>query len=165
MIMLITLQICGIFYVFTNYHVLFYVTVMILTFMKDRIRQLQEALNLSGRKFSASVGQSPEWSRTIKKTIGADVLGNILRIYPQVNIFWLIYGDGEMFKEENISNESTTIANNDYRLICDELRHDNKGLREENKNLRDLLLKEMQKNQELLIENTQLKLKNGLSKK
>ena len=131
--------------------------------MKERIKQLHDALGLSGRKFSTSVGQSPEWSRTINKNFGVDVLGKILRTYPQINSQWLIYGEGDMFVgEETVSQETqktNEVINNDYRLICDELRHDNKSLREENKNLRDLLLKEMQKNQELLIENTQLKVK------
>ena len=72
-------------------------------------------------------------------------------------------GEGEVFLEGDSTNSNqaplNTIINNDYKLICDELRHDNKSLRDENKSLRDLLLKEMQKNQELMIENTQLKLK------
>ncbi|MGL4852545.1 MAG: hypothetical protein ACRC3Z_07880 [Phocaeicola sp.] len=132
--------------------------------MRERVHQLIEALRVSGREFCASIGQSPSWSRTINKTIGVDVLGNILRKYPQVNILWLIYGEGEMFQEKeatpvNPEATSTFSVNNDYRLICEELRHDNKELREENKNIRELLLKEMQKNQELLIENTQLKVK------
>ena len=132
--------------------------------MKERIKLLHEALGLSGRKFSTSVGQSPEWSRTMNKTFGVDVLGNILRIYPQVNIYWLVFGEGVMFTNEQlneVSQTANTIINNDYKLICDELRHDNKSLRDENKSLRDLLLKEMQKNQELMIENTQLKLKSS----
>ena len=59
--------------------------------MKERIKQLHDALGLSGRKFSTSVGQSPEWSRTINKNFGVDVLGKILRTYPQINSQWLIY--------------------------------------------------------------------------
>lgn len=132
--------------------------------MRDRIKALHTALGLSGRGFSTSIGQSAEWSRTINKTIGVDVLGNILRIYPSVNVYWLINGEGEMFQDgernTTISKEKDSLSvNNDYRLICEELRYDNKSLREENKSIRELLLKEMQKNQELLIENTLLKVK------
>lgn len=130
--------------------------------MKERIKLLHEALGLSGRKFSTTVGQSPEWSRTIKKTIGVDILGRILRTFPQVNYKWVIYGEGPILNEESdikINEEQTPIEaiNQDYKLICNELRYDNKELRQENKKLRESLLEQMEKNQELLIENTQLK--------
>ena len=139
--------------------------------MRERIKLLHEALGTSGREFSASVGQSPSWSRTIGKTIGVDILANILTAYPQVNYKWVIYGEGSMFNtesdiEENEEKQSPSEPiNADYRLICNELRYDNKNLRDENKNLRDLLLKEMQKNQELFIENTQYKVKEAASEK
>ena len=92
--------------------------------MKERIKQLHDALGLSGREFSTSVGQSPGWSRTINKTIGVDVLSNILRRYPQINSQWLIYGEGNMFVGvETVSQETektNEVINIDYRLICDE---------------------------------------------
>ena len=133
--------------------------------MKNRIKELCKALNTSGRAFSLSIGQSEAWSRTIGKSISSDVIVNILTVYPSINIHWLVMGEGEVFLEGDSTNSNqaplNTIINNDYKLICDELRHDNKSLRDENKSLRDLLLKEMQKNQELMIENTQLKLKSS----
>lgn len=131
--------------------------------IKERIQLLIKGLNISGRAFSLSIGQSDSWSRTIGKTIGADVIGNILLRYPEVNVHWLITGNGDMFSsnDENTASDKATpyYLNNNYKELYEEVRKDNKDLREENKKLRDALLEQMNKNQELIIENSQLKAK------
>lgn len=131
--------------------------------IKERIHLLIKELNMSARAFSLSIGQSDSWSRTIGKTIGADVISNILRTYPEVNVRWLITGNGEMFSSnsENMTSDTTAphYLNNNYKELYEEVRKDNKDLREENKKLRDALLEQMNKNQGLIIENSQLKAK------
>lgn len=131
--------------------------------MRDRIQELVKALKISGREFNKNIGQSNSWNRTIGKTIGVDIASNILTIYPQVNINWLIKGEGEMFIEEveesdNLLKDNPTgyQINKDYRAICEDLRNDNKDLRDENRKLRDTLLELMYKNEKLMIENAQL---------
>ncbi len=37
--------------------------------------------------------------------IGSDKIHNIIRVYPDINIHWLITGEGEMLKDNNIINE------------------------------------------------------------
>jgi hypothetical protein len=36
-----------------------------------------------------------------RASIGSDVIENILRIYPQLNVVWLLTGKGSMLKEES----------------------------------------------------------------
>lgn len=118
---------------------------------------------MSARAFCKSIGQSEGWAKNIGKGIGTDVVNNILLTYPQVSMAWLVNGEGEMFTRNDINtvaDESTVhYLNNNYKELYEEVRKDNKDLREENKRLRESLLEEMQKNQSLIIENSQLKAK------
>ena len=128
--------------------------------IKERIQVLIEALEVSGREFCKSIGQSNSWNRTIGKNIGTDIVVKILSTYPQVNINWLVLGEGEIFID-NSTNElreapSKLYFNKNYEAMFEELRLDNKDLREENKKLRDTLLEQMYKNEKLMIENAQL---------
>ena len=128
--------------------------------IKERIQVLIQALGISGREFCKSIGQSDSWNRTIGKSIGTDIVVKILTTYPQVNINWLILGEGEKFIDIN-ANElreapSKLYFNKNYEAMFEELRLDNKDLREENKKLRESLLEQMYKNEKLMIENAQL---------
>lgn len=128
--------------------------------IKERIQTLIEALDVSGREFCKSIGQSNSWNRTIGKNIGTDIVVKILSTYPQVNINWLVLGEGDIFIE-NSTNElreapSKLYFNKNYEAMFEELRLDNKDLREENKKLRESLLEQMYKNEKLMIENAQL---------
>ena len=131
--------------------------------IKERIQTLIEALDVSGREFCKSIGQSNSWNRTIGKNIGTDIVVKILSTYPQVNINWLVLGEGDIFIE-NSTNElreapSKLYFNKNYEAMFEELRLDNKDLREENKKLREALLEQMYKNEKLMIENAQLQAK------
>ena len=131
--------------------------------IKERIQVLIEALEVSGREFCKSIGQSNSWNRTIGKNIGTDIVVKILSTYPQVNINWLVLGEGEIFID-NSTNElreapSKLYFNKNYEAMFEELRLDNKDLREENKKLREALLEQMYKNEKLMIENAQLRAK------
>lgn len=131
--------------------------------IKERIQVLIEALGISGREFCKSIGQSNSWNRTIGKNIGTDIVVKILSTYPQVNINWLILGEGDIFIENQPSElrdePNRLYFNKNYETICEELRLDNKDLRAENKQLRESLLELMYKNEKLIVENAQLRAK------
>lgn len=131
--------------------------------IKERIQTLIKALNLSGREFCKSIGQSDSWNRMIGTTIGLDIVRTILRTYPNININWLVLGEGEIFIENTpteLRERSTKLYfNKNYETLFEELRLDNKDLREENKKLRESLLDLMYKNEKLMVENAQLRAK------
>ncbi|NNL16846.1 MAG: hypothetical protein HKO81_09440, partial [Flavobacteriaceae bacterium] len=59
---------------------------------------------LSARQFDLSIGASNGYTLRMKKnraSIGSDVIENILRIYPQLNVVWLLTGEGAMLKEKS----------------------------------------------------------------
>lgn len=67
--------------------------------LKERVKQFLEYKHLGQRAFELSVGLSNGYVNSIRKGLGADKLENILRVYPELNREWLLYGEGDMIKE------------------------------------------------------------------
>lgn len=58
---------------------------------------------LSARQFDISIGAGNGYTLRMKKnnaSIGSDVIESIIRIYPQLNVEWLLTGEGEMLKKD-----------------------------------------------------------------
>ena len=69
----------------------------------DRLMQFIQHAGLSARQFDLSIGASNGYTLRMKKnnaSIGSDVIENILRIYPQLNVVWLLTGEGTMLTAE-----------------------------------------------------------------
>ncbi|MCX2719534.1 hypothetical protein [Lentiprolixibacter aurantiacus] len=69
----------------------------------DRLMQFISHAGLSARQFDISIGAANGYTLRMKKnraSIGSDVIENIVRTYPQLNVAWLITGEGEMLKPE-----------------------------------------------------------------
>lgn len=79
--------------------------------IKGRLLRYIEAIGSNPRKFSISIGKSDGYIRTIKGSIGSDIIGDILRVYPSLNIYWLIIGEGEMLLSKDNSNVNYTEIN------------------------------------------------------
>lgn len=65
--------------------------------VRDRLIALCEALELSRREFSISIGRTSTYVTSLNNDITSGVLNDISITYPQVNIMWLITGKGEKF--------------------------------------------------------------------
>lgn len=64
---------------------------------------------LSARQFDISIGASNGYTLRMKKnsaSIGSDVIENIIQTYPQLNLIWLITGEGEMLNPHRTVIES-----------------------------------------------------------
>ena len=56
---------------------------------------------LSARQFDLSIGASNGYTLRMSKnraSIGSDVIENILKTYPDLNVVWLLTGEGPMLK-------------------------------------------------------------------
>lgn len=68
----------------------------------DRLIQFIKYVGVSARQFDLSIGASNGYTLRMKKnnaSVGSDVIENILQVYPNLNVEWLITGEGEMLKE------------------------------------------------------------------
>lgn len=69
----------------------------------DRLMQFIKYSGLSARKFDLSIGASNGYTLRMSKnraSIGSDVLENILKAYPDLNVAWLLTGEGAMLKSQ-----------------------------------------------------------------
>lgn len=108
----------------------------------NRLSQLCKELKISERKFSKSIGKSPSYISSLNKDITSEVLHNISVVYEQVNIMWLISGEGEMLHSNSSNQENISFADliNEYRLDIKELNNQVKELEKQKAELEQQLL-------------------------
>lgn len=67
--------------------------------VKERLIDFIESKRLTIKSFQESIGVSGSYVANISQGIGASVLDRISKVYPELNIDWLLHDDGEMIKE------------------------------------------------------------------
>lgn len=75
---------------------------------QDRLFKLADTLEPSRREFQEKIGKSCAYIANIKNP-SRRALKLIKEAYPQVNIDWIITGQGEMFVEGTTFNVNTTF--------------------------------------------------------
>lgn len=69
--------------------------------IKDRILQFVKFKKLSARQFSLSIEQDRSYLSTMSQDIRAGVVVKILVTYPEINMEWLLLGNGEMLNQDH----------------------------------------------------------------
>lgn len=92
--------------------------------MQRRLCLLCDALGVSNREFSRKIGKSDNYIATINIDITVGVVNNIYTAFPQINLYWLITGEGEILQKEPLSEELSSY-----------LKKENLELKNENKEL------------------------------
>lgn len=82
--------------------------------VKERLVAFIKEKGLSQSRFEKSVGLSNGFVNNISKGIGADKLQKILCVYPDLSTKWLLTGEGEMIKINEIKS-SVDERNKDTR--------------------------------------------------
>lgn len=86
--------------------------------VKDRIKIYIKHLGIANSKFEKECNLSNGYINNLKDNIGASKLESILKRYPELNINWLIYGEGSMIrKEENLPINNDTSDTKGLPLI------------------------------------------------
>lgn len=68
--------------------------------VKDRIYQFCKERGIAVRTFEQNCGLSNGYVSSMRKGIGVGKLENVLNAYPEINREWLLYGEGEMLRQE-----------------------------------------------------------------
>lgn len=77
--------------------------------IKDRLISFIEHKHLSINKFNKTIGVSPAYINNMGESIGTNVLQQITRTYPELNIDWLIHGEGEMITGKKMGNVASEV--------------------------------------------------------
>ena len=124
----------------------------------DRLIEFISYAGLSARQFDISIGASNGYTLRMKKnsaSIGSDVIENILRVYPQLNVVWLITGEGTMLKEE-LKKESLEFDELPKNRQDEIERIIEQKIKERQKKELQFLLKEVAEEIQLIPKNNQL---------
>lgn len=75
--------------------------------VKERIIQYADLKGISKRAFGLKIGASGSFVSNISNSIGPDKINMIRQVYPDLNIAWLLSGEGNMLKEAQSGEESS----------------------------------------------------------
>jgi hypothetical protein len=80
---------------------------------KERLRQFVKYKGMGRNRFEEFVGISSGYISTKSPSVGSEIIEKIVHFYPDLNIEWLVTGNGEMIKNP-FRNESETF---NYRSL------------------------------------------------
>lgn len=115
------------------------------TEFSDRLKLFIKSKRLGQTKFEELVGFSRGYISRVKSSIGADKLLDILEVFPDLNLDWLITGKGEMiditFQTDSDEQAIEMVAEGivEYKNKYLEVLEENRLLRIEIEKLRKII--------------------------
>lgn len=79
---------------------------------KNRIEEFAKSERLSIRKFESMCGLYSGYFNKLTKPPRLEHLNAIKEAFPNINIDWLLHGDGSMYNNVTLENCTNTAANN-----------------------------------------------------
>lgn len=74
--------------------------------VKERLIEFLSHEGIGQKRFAESIGMSAGYVNAIRKSIQPDTIHKIAMQYPSLNTGWLLTGEGEMLKDESISQNA-----------------------------------------------------------
>ena len=86
---------------------------------KERLKTFISLINLSNAAFEKSLGLSNGYINSMRKGLGYDKLEQISNLYTNLNMGWLLTGEGEMLKSQNPPPAITELpsTNKDIKIL------------------------------------------------
>lgn len=82
--------------------------------VKQRLVQFIKMMHLTQRGFEELCGMGNGYVNSIRKGIGPEKMQSIIRVFPQLNREWLLYGEGEMLKSAPTVQQNIVHGDNNY---------------------------------------------------
>ena len=67
--------------------------------VKERLLQFLKEEGISSSEFSRKMGLSPTYIASMRKAMPVEKVEKLTEIFPQINRDWLLYGEGEMYRD------------------------------------------------------------------
>lgn len=77
---------------------------------KERLKTFITSLNLTNSAFEKSLGLSNGYINSMRKGLGYDKLEQLSNLYTDLNMGWLLTGEGEMLKSASAKEEPAPIT-------------------------------------------------------
>ena len=77
--------------------------------VKDRVREFVKFKGFSISQFERMCGLSTGYINAMRHSFGVEKLNNVLKQFPELRREWLLYGEGEMLKSGNFSQNPPNI--------------------------------------------------------
>lgn len=68
--------------------------------VKERLLEFLKTEGISGSEFTRKMGLSPAYLASMRKSMPEEKVEKLTQLYPQLSRDWLLYGEGEMYREE-----------------------------------------------------------------
>jgi transcriptional regulator with XRE-family HTH domain len=78
--------------------------------VKERLIEYLKSKKISKSDFGKAIGVSNAYVTSIRKSIDKDKLRSIASKYPDLNINWLLYGEGEMLRNSDTFHNNQAIV-------------------------------------------------------
>lgn len=85
--------------------------------VKQRLIQFLESQRISKTEFGRMIGVSNAYVMAIKENIPTDKLARIKQVFPDLNISWLLTGEGNMIAERPAPQTAPTPHDNITHLL------------------------------------------------
>lgn len=71
-----------------------------MTSVKERLQQFLKSEGISASEFARKMGLSPAYLPSMRKSMPVEKVERLTEIFPQINRDWLLYGEGNMYRDE-----------------------------------------------------------------
>lgn len=93
------------------------------TSVKERIKAFIKYKRTTEREFASSIGVSSGYVSAINKSIQPDKIDKIMKQYPELNVSWLITGEGDMILQNEERNKNISHLNNEKNMVDESYRN------------------------------------------
>ena len=92
--------------------------------VKQRLKQYLDAQGMSQLAFCNAIGVSSAYISNMRKSISPDKIHSIANSFPNLNITWLLTGQGSMLNDEKLPTPDVSAQNS---IVGDQNHHNNVG--------------------------------------